>query len=185
MHRLLTPLVLPALALCAPFAVAAPFLELKPGTWQMDSEIWINGRSMKPALEALRANVRNQVSQEQQQEMARQDAASKHACITPQMARIDLPRYLEKALSDTGGAWQCDTTADKMDGSAASGSYRCRTAGGGLSQGKFSATYSATEYKLELNGRGNVVAGPSGAAIAGTEMDQRMLSTGRWIAGSC
>lgn len=185
MRRSLALFALPALTLSASFAGAAPILELQPGAWQHDSEIWINGKSLKAGLQALRANVRSQVSEEQRQELDRQEAANKQSCVTPQQARIDLPRYLEQAFSNVGGLWQCETTADKMDGGAASGSYLCRTAGGGSSKGKFTATYSPTAYKLELNGRGNAVDGRSGQAIGGTEMDQRMLSTGRWLSGSC
>lgn len=182
MHRLLP---LTALMLSASLASAAPILDLKPGVWANDSEIWINGQSLKPGMQALRAKVRSQVSEEQRHEIDRQEAANKQSCLTPQQARIDLPRYLEQALSNTGGPWQCDTTADKLDASAASGSYVCRTGGGGVSQGRFSATYSPTSYKLELNGRGNAVDGRTGKAISNTEVDQRMLSTGKWLAGSC
>lgn len=182
-HRTLA--LLSTLTLSAAWASAAPILDLKPGVWAHDSEIWINGQSIKPSVQALRAKVRSQVSEEQRHEIDRQEAANKQSCLTPQQARIDLPRYLETALNSAGGPWQCDTTADKMDGSAASGSYVCRTSGGGLTQGKFSAIYSPTSYKLELNGRGNAVDGRTGQVLGGTEVDQRMLATGRWLAGSC
>lgn len=158
-------------------ATAAPVLELKPGLWAHDSEVWINGQSLKPALQALRAKARSQGGDAP-------DAAGGQACLTPQQARIDLARYLETALADSG-PWRCETRASQLDGSTATGSYACRTSGGGLTQGNFSATYGATHYKLELNGRGNVVDGRTGAALPGGDMEQRLLSTGRWLGGSC
>ena len=49
----LVPALLSA-ALALP-AAASPVLELKPGLWANDSEIWINGQSLKPAQQALHA----------------------------------------------------------------------------------------------------------------------------------
>jgi hypothetical protein len=173
-----------ALALSAAAAHAGPVLQLNPGLWASDSEIWINGQSMKPALQALRANVRKGLDDAQKAELDRAQAAEKQACLTPQQARIDLASYLESALRDSG-PWTCEVNADKLDTSTAAGSYACRTGGGGLSQGKFSASYGPTTYRIELNGRGNAVNGQTGEALGGTEMTQRMLSTGRWIKASC
>lgn len=173
------------LALCALPATAAPVLELKPGLWSHDSEIWINGQSLKPGLAALRTKVRGQLTDEQKRELDRRQAAEKQSCLTPQQARIDLARYLETALASTGGPWRCEANASKLDSSAAEGRYACRTSGGGSTQGKFSATYGPTNYQLELNGRGNAVDGRTGEVIGGVEVDQRMLSTGRWLGGDC
>ena len=171
-----------ALLFCAKAAVAGPVLELKPGLWSSDNEIWINGQSLKAGLQALNAKVRSGLDDAQKAELDR--AAGKQNCLTPQQSRIDLAAYLESAMRDSG-PWKCEVKADKLDGGAAAGSYACRTNGGGLTQGKFTATYGATNYRLELNGRGNAVDGRNGNALSGTEMDQRMLSTGRWLSASC
>ncbi len=179
----LVPALLSA-ALALP-AAASPVLELKPGLWANDSEIWINGQSLKPAQQALHAKVRARLSEAQKREYDREQGGGRQACLTPQQARIDLARYLESAFAATGGPWRCETQADQLDASAAAGSYTCRTGGGGLSQGKFSASYGPSSYKLELNGRGNAVDGRTGEAVGGTEMTQRMLSTGRWLGESC
>jgi hypothetical protein len=186
MHRsrLLLPAVMLAWCALAPQAGAAPVLELKPGLWAHDSEIWINGQPLKPAQQALRAKVRSKLSDAQKRELDREEAAGKQACMTPEQARIDLARYLETALAGSG-PWRCETSASKLDANAANGSYTCRTGGGGLTQGRFTASYGPTSYQLELNGRGNAVDGRTGEALGGTEMDQRMLSTGRWLGGSC
>jgi hypothetical protein len=173
------------LALSPLLSGAAPTLELKPGLWSHDSEIWINGRSLKPAQQALHAKVRSKLSDAQKREYDREQGAGKQSCLTPQQARIDLARYLEAALNDADGPWRCEANASKLDGSAAEGSYACRTSGGGLTQGRFSASYGPTSYKLELNGRGNAVDGRTGEALGTGEVDQRMLSTGRWLGGSC
>jgi hypothetical protein len=165
-------------------AAAAPVLDLKPGLWSHDSEIWINGQSLKTAQQALRAKLRSKLSEAQKRELDREEGADGQSCMTPQQARIDLARHLESALGDTGGPWTCEATASKLDAGSASGSYVCRTGGGGLTQGRFSASYGPTQYKLELNGRGNAVDGRTGEALGG-DMDQRMLSTGRWLGGSC
>ena len=45
----------------------------------------------------------------------------------------------------------------------------------------FTATYGPTSYRIEFNGRGNAVDGRTGDALSADEMDQRMLSTGRWL----
>ncbi|MEO6277863.1 DUF3617 family protein [Roseateles sp.] len=177
--------LLAALSLAAGACGAAPVIQVNPGLWAADSEIWINGQSMKPGLQALRAKVRSGLSDEQKAEMDRRQAAEKQSCLTPAQSRIDLSAYLEKSLSDTGGPWKCEVNASKLDATAAAGSYACRTGGGGLTQGKFSATYGPTSYRFELNGRGNAVDGRTGNAISATEMDQRMLATGRWLGGSC
>ena len=181
MHRFT---LLAALCALAPRAGAAPILELKPGLWAHESEVWINGQSLKPAISALRENVRSKLTEAQRREADRQAAADKHACMTPEQARVDLARYLESALSDAGGPWRCEVTPSKLDGSTANGSYACRTGGGGLTQGRFWATYGPAQYQLELKGRGNVVDGRSGEVIGG-DVDQRMLSTGRWLGSSC
>jgi hypothetical protein len=139
---------------------------------------------MKPALQALKAKVRSGLSDAQKAELDRAQAGEKQACLSPKQSRIDLAAYLESALGESG-PWKCEVSPSKLDASAAAGSYVCRTGGGGLSQGKFSATYGPTSYRLELNGRGNAVDGRTGNAIPATDMDQRMLSTGRWLAGSC
>lgn len=173
------------LLLSAGAAGAAPVLELQPGLWAHDSEIWINGQSLKPGLAALRTKVRGQLTDEQKRELDRRQAAEKQSCLTPQQARIDLARYLEMALSNAGGPWRCEANASKLDSSAAEGRYACRTNAGGSTQGKFSATYGPKSYQLELNGRGNAVDGRTGEAISGVEVDQRMLSTGRWLGGDC
>lgn len=176
---------LAALLLSAGTAAAAPVLELQPGLWAHDSEIWINGQSLKPGLTALRTKVRGQLTDEQKRELDRRQAAEKQSCLTPQQARIDLARYLETALSNASGPWRCEATASKLDSSAAEGRYACRTSGGGSTQGKFSATYGPKSYQLELNGRGNAVDGRTGEAIAGVDVEQRMLSTGRWLGEGC
>lgn len=187
MHRsrLSKPCALVALLLSVGTASAAPVLELQPGLWSHDSEIWINGQSLKPGLTALRTKVRDRLNEEQKREFDRQQASEKQSCLTPQQARIDLARYLESALAGTGGPWRCEANASKLDSSAAEGRYACRTSAGGSTQGKFSATYGPTSYQLELNGRGNAVDGRTGEAIAGAEVEQRMLSTGRWLREGC
>jgi hypothetical protein len=173
-----------SLLFCAASACAGPVIQLKPGLWASDTEIWINGQSMKPALQALRDNVRRQLSEAERQEFDKEQAAGKHACLTPQQSRVDLARYLETALGDAGGPWRCEVTPATLDASTANGSFACRTDGGGLSQGRFSATYGPAQYRLELNGRGNAVDGHTGQALGG-EVDQRMLATGRWLKSSC
>ncbi len=178
------PCALAALLL-ATAAGAAPVLELQPGRWSQDTEIWINGQSLKPGLAALRTQVRSQLTEAQKRELDRRQAAEKSSCLTPEQARIDLPRYLETVLRDTGSPWRCEAETSQLDGSAANGSYTCRTSGGGLTQGKFSATYGPTSYRLELNGRGNAVDGRTGEAHGGVAVDQRMLSTGRWLGSDC
>ena len=170
-----------ALSLAAAACSAAPVIQVNPGLWTSDSEIWINGQSLRPGLQA---RVRSNLSEAQKAELDRAQAAGKQACLTPQQARIDLAAYLESTLKDSG-PWKCEVTPSKLDATAAAGSYVCRTGGGGLTQGKFSATYGPTSYRLELNGRGNAVDGRTGDALGGTEMDQRMLSTGRWLGASC
>lgn len=163
---------------------AAPVIEVKPGLWASDSEIWINGQSLKPGLQALRAKVRSGLNDAQKAELDKAQASERQACLSPAQSRIDLARYLEQSLSNSG-PWRCEVTASKLDGSEAAGSYVCRTGGGGLSQGRFSASYGPTSYRLELNGRGNAVDGRTGDAVGGPEMDQRMLSTGRWLGSAC
>jgi Protein of unknown function (DUF3617) len=184
LHSIRT-LVLPAAlsALCLG-AGAAPVIQVNPGLWSTDSEVWINGQSMKPGLQALKAKVRSGLTAEQKAEMDRRQASETQACLTPQQSRIDLATYLESALGDSG-PWKCEVNASKLDATAATGSYVCRTGGGGLTQGKFSATYGPTSYRFELNGRGNAVDGRTGDALSATEMEQRMLSTGRWLGSSC
>jgi len=165
-------------------AGAAPVLEVNPGLWASDSEIWINGQSMKPGLTALRAKLRSRLTDAQKAEMDKQQAAQKQACLTPQQSRIDLAAYLESALSGSG-PWKCEASATKMNTSEAVGSYACRTSSGGVTKGKFNAVYGPTSYRIELNGRGNAVDGRTGDAISTDEVDQRMLSTGRWLGSSC
>jgi hypothetical protein len=172
------------LSLFAGACHAAPILQVNPGLWTSESEIWINGRSLKPGLTALRTQVRSRLTQAQKAEMDREQAAERQACLTPQQARIDLATYLESSLSSTG-PWKCEMNASKLNTSEAAGSYVCRTGGGGLTQGKFSATYGPTSYRIELNGRGNAVDGRNGEALSADEVDQRMLSTGRWVGPSC
>lgn len=163
---------------------AAPILQVNSGLWASDSEIWINGQSLKPGVAALRAKLRSRLTEAQKAEMDREQAAEKQACLTPQQSKIDLAAYLESALSGSG-PWKCEANANKLTASEAAGSYACRTSGGGLTQGKFAATYGPTSYRIELNGRGNAVDGRTGDAISAQEMDQRMLSTGRWLGSSC
>lgn len=173
-----------ALFFVAAAAGASPVIEVKPGLWASDSEIWINGQSIKPALQALRAKVRSRLSDAQKAELDAAQAGERRACLTPAQSRIDLARYLEQSLN-ASGPWSCDVNASKLDKSEAAGSYVCRTGGGGLTQGKFTASYGPTSYRLELNGRGNAVDGRTGDALGGPEMDQRLLSTGRWLGGDC
>jgi hypothetical protein len=161
-----------ALSLSAAVCGAAPVIQVNPGLWTSDSEIWINGQSMRPGIQALQAKLRSKLSEAQKAELDRAQATEKQAT------------YLESTLKDSG-PWKCEVTPSKLDAAAADGSYVCRTGGGGLTQGKFSATYGPTSYRLELNGRGNAVDGRTGTALGGTEMDQRMLSTGRWLGASC
>lgn len=183
--RLIRPaFILGACLLSAAHANAAPIIQVNPGLWTTDSEVWINGQSLKAGLQGLRARVRSGLTDAQKQEMDRSQAAGRQACLTPEQARIDLSTYLESSLRDTG-PWKCEVSADKADAGAAAGSYVCRTGGGGLTRGRFSASYGATSYRLELNGRGNMVDGRTGEAMDATEMDQRMLSTGRWLKSSC
>lgn len=165
-------------------ASAAPVIEVKPGLWSSDSEIWINGQSLKPGLQALRAKVRSGLTDAQKAELDKAQASERQACLTPAQSRIDLARYLEQSLSNSG-PWTCEVNASKLDASEAAGSYACRTGGGGLTQGRFTASYGPTSYRLELNGSGNAVDGRTGQAVGGPEMDQRMLSTGRWLGASC
>lgn len=169
--------------LAAAAASAGPVIQVNPGLWSSDSEIWINGQSLKAGLKALNDKVRSGLSEAEKAEYDREQAAQRQACLTPQQSRIDLARYLESSLGDSG-PWQCEVTASQLGGSSAAGSYMCRTGGGGLTQGRFNATYGPTSYRLELNGRGNAVDGRTGQALGG-EMDQRMVSTGRWIKASC
>ena len=171
-------------AFCALAANAAPVIEVKPGLWASDSEIWINGQSLKPGLQALRAKVRKGLTEAQKAELDRAQASERQACLSPAQSRIDLARYLESTMSSSG-PWSCEVNASKLDASEAAGSYVCRTGGGGLTQGRFSASYGPTSYRLELNGRGNAVDGRTGEALTGSEMDQRMLSNGRWLGPSC
>lgn len=175
---------LSALLGSAGWAAAGPVIEVKPGLWASDSEVWINGQSLRPGLQALRAKVRSGLSDAQKAQLDREQAAEKQACLTPQQARVDLASYLESSLSGTG-PWKCEVNASKLNTSEAAGSYVCRTGGGGLTQGKFTASYGPTNYRFELNGRGNAVDGRSGEALGSTEVDQRMLSTGRWLGPSC
>ena len=175
---------LSALALLAGASSAAPILEVNPGLWASDSEIWINGQSMKPGVTALRAKLRSRLTDAQKAEVDKQQASERQACLTPQQSKIDLAAYLESALSGSG-PWKCETSGVKLTSSEAVGSYACRTAGGGLTQGKFNATYGPTSYRIELNGRGNAVDGRTGDAISADQMEQRMLSTGRWLGSSC
>lgn len=165
-------------------AHASPVIEVKPGLWTSDSEIWINGQSLKAGMQALRAKVRSGLTEAQKAELDKTQAGGRQACLSPAQARIDLARYLEQSLSNSG-PWTCEAQASKLDKSEAAGSYVCRTGGGGLTQGKFSASYGPTSYRLELNGRGNAVDGRTGEALGGPEMDQRLLSTGRWLGADC
>ena len=173
-----------ALSASALPALAAPVLEVNPGLWASDSEIWINGQSMKPGLTALRTKLRSRLTDAHKADLDKQQWGYMPACMTPQQSRIDLPTYLESALSGSG-PWKCETTGVKLTSSEAVGSYACRTGGGGLTQGKFNATYGPTSYRIELNGRGNAVDGRTGNALSADEVDQRMLSTGRWLGSSC
>lgn len=173
-----------ALSLFTAACSAAPILEVNPGLWTSDSEIWINGQSIKPGTQALRAKLRSRLTDAQKAEMDKQQAAEKNVCLSPQQSKIDLAAYLESALSGSG-PWKCETSGTKMTTSEASGKYVCRTGGGGLTQGKFEATYGPSSYRIELNGRGNAVDGRNGNALGSEEMDQRMLSTGRWLGSSC
>lgn len=172
------------LALGASSAQASPVIELKPGLWASESEIWINGQSLKASLQALRSKVRGGLSEAQKAEFDKAQASERQACLTPAQSRIDLARYLEQSLRSSG-PWACEAQASKLDASQAAGTYVCRTGGGGLTQGKFSASYGPTNYRLELNGRGNAVDGRTGDALGGPEMDQRLLATGRWLGEGC
>lgn len=172
------------LSLAAGAASAGPVIQVNPGLWASDSEIWINGQSLKPALQALRARVRSGLTDAQKAELDRDQAAEKQACLTPQQSRIDLAAYLESSLKDSG-PWQCEVNPSNVNASSAAGSYVCRTGGGGLTQGRFDATYGPTSYRFELNGRGNAVDGRNGQALGGGDMDQRLLATGRWLKSGC
>lgn len=165
-------------------AHAAPVIEVKPGLWSSDSEIWINGQSLKPGLQALRAKVRSGLTDAQKAEFDKEQSSDRQACLSPAQARIDLARYLEQSLSNSG-PWRCEAQASKLEAGEAAGTYICRTGGGGLTQGKFSASYGPTSYRLELNGRGNAVDGRTGQALGAGEMDQRLLATGRWLGAGC
>lgn len=172
------------LSLATGAASAGPVIQVNPGLWASDSEIWINGQSLKPAIQALRTRVRSGLTDAQRAEMDRDQAAGMQACLTPQQSRIDLAAYLESSLKDSG-PWQCEVNPSKLDASSAAGSYVCRTGGGGLAQGRFTAAYGPTSYRFELNGRGNAVDGRNGQALGGGDMDQRMLATGRWLKSGC
>lgn len=177
--------LLAALSLAAGACGAAPVIQVNPGLWATDSEIWINGQSIKPGMQALRAKVRSGLTDAQKAELDRRQAAERQSCLSPEQARVDLAAYLESALSNGGGPWQCEVNASKLDSTAAAGSYACRTGGGGHTQGNFTATYGPSSYRFELNGRGNVVDGRTGNALGTTEVDQRMLATGRWLGSGC
>lgn len=172
-----------ALALTAA-AHAAPIIEITPGLWTADSENWVNGQSVTELMQGLRAKTRAGLSQAQKQEADRQEATSRQSCLTPRQARVDVQVYLEQALNDNGGPWRCEVKSEKADASALLGSFSCRTNGGGKAQGKLSATYGPSQYRLELNGRTHAVDGRTGAALSGAEVDIRHVSTGRRV-GAC
>ncbi|MFG6468257.1 DUF3617 domain-containing protein [Roseateles sp. BYS87W] len=179
----------PVVALASLFAFAhvgaAPVIEVKPGLWATDTEIWINGQSMRASLQALKARVRDRLSEAQRAELDRVQSGEQQSCLAPAQSRIDLARYLESSLGHTG-PWTCEVTPSQLDAGQAAGRYACRTSGGGRTQGTFSATYGPTRYTLELNGRGNAVDGRNGQAIGGgLEVEQRLLSNGRWVGERC
>ncbi|MDR7335370.1 DUF3617 family protein [Roseateles asaccharophilus] len=184
MHRFSSPIAVALLAALALPAAAAPVLELKPGLWAHESEAWINGQSVTAALKGARERIRAKLNDAQKREFDAEQGDNKRSCLAPQQARIDLSRYLESVLNNAGDHWRCEVKADQLDSSSSAGSYACRTDGGGRLKGRFTASYGPTQYKLELNGRGNAINGDTGEALGG-DMDQRMLSTGRWLGGSC
>ncbi len=161
-------LALTALALSGTIAHAAPIIEITPGLWAAESESWVNGQSVTAAMAKLRPK----------------SAAQQQSCLTPQQARVDVPTYLESSLNSSGGPWQCEVKPEKADATSLLGTFACRTSGGGKAQGKLSATYGPTQFKLELNGRTNAVNGQTGEALGGTEVDIKHVSTGRRV-GAC
>lgn len=72
---------LSALLGSAGWAAAGPVIEVKPGLWASDSEVWINGQSLRPGLQALRAKVRSGLTDAQKAQLDREQAAEKQACL--------------------------------------------------------------------------------------------------------
>lgn len=156
---------------------ASETLQLKPGLWKVDSEVWVAGQSLKAAMQALKRNAAKAGAP------AEGDAGTQ--CVTAAESKVDIDKMLQKAMGGDS-IWSCSINPNKREAGALKASFDCRTTQGGRAHGDLDASYGDTSYRVDLNGRSNVVDGRTGSPMAGSqEFDVRLQSEGRWVGGAC
>jgi hypothetical protein len=184
-------------------AIAAAPIELRPGLWQVTTELWIDGNRVladidaagqRAAVDVLR-HAREQIPLAERAEFDRAvaEAAANRSgvhteteCIAPQEARVEAQAALEQALQAVyQPPWTCGSSGATAAAQTLSFSYRCQTAAGARAEGQARFEASSTRYRHEITGRSHAVDMQTGKPHDSRLLPVRSITTGRWLAQQC
>jgi hypothetical protein len=160
---------------------AAQTIEVTPGLWALQSEIWANGKSMTDMAQ----QIRDKLPPTQRQHVP-DPAAVRQECIAPEEAKIDPRSFFDQAMGGEDAPTaprRCVPSKEKFGAGKYESDFEC-TERGGITRGHITIDFSATTWRVETKARGKANGAQTGMA-PGTEMEMRSLSTGKWIAAEC
>lgn len=186
-------------------AAAAGTIDLRPGLWQVTSEVWIDGKAVLAEIDAagqrasaeVMRRARAQMSAAERAEFDRAMAASNAGdgraqseteCIPPAEARIDARDALEQAMQALyQPPWTCSFSGANASAAAQtlSFSYRCQTSAGARAEGQARFEASQTRYRHELAGRSHAMDMETGKPLDARLLPVRSVTTGRWVSAQC
>ncbi len=173
-------------------ANAGSTVTIKPGSYRVTSQVWIDGKEILQGLHAARdqilANARARMSAEERAQFDREMAAQNDEldCVTPEESEVDPHIILQKTIeSMRERPWQCAFTNTKADAQQVSLNYDCKTPAGAVTKGHAVFTRSQDSFRSEVVGRGHAIDGRTGVPLSPQQFDAKGITTTTWVSAQC
>lgn len=167
---------------------AAQAIDIKPGLWSFQGETWLNGKSLSEAVRQMRDK-----APPAQRQFYPDLSAPSQECVSPEESKVD-PRVFFEGEPDEEDPRKCVASNEKLLAAKYESDFECKTQKGEKSRGHVSIDFSPTSWRAELKGQGKYAAMPPEAAAAmgvsadagtGSDMEFRVLSSGKFIGATC
>jgi len=179
--------------LTAPLQLSAETMfKIKPGQYRTQHQIWLDGKEVLSGINAMRQQMldkmRAGMSAEQRAEFdANMPPDEENSdCVPADEASISVTQYLQQVVTSMQTPpWQCSFSQQQFAGNSLTFNFSCQTPAHATTAGKAKFEYSAESYRVEINNRGHVINGETGAPLGPQLIDGKNITTGQWISAEC
>ncbi len=171
-------------------------LQLRPGHWQVEEQIWLDGKEVLSALdeaarkinEGIRADLSPADREAFDREVSQRGSLDLQSeCISATESRMNARAVLEQMTRSLHAPpWSCSFRDERASSSGFEFRYSCRTAAGGRAEGQARFTLRGDSgYEGTIEGPSHAIDNATGKPLQLRLIPVRSLTKGRWISSQC